>query len=200
MIELNEDPRRVEVWEAMAEQFLDTERRHEIPLVALSCLEAGLSVAEARNVWRYEVSPAVWGNAWNPVGEWAGWDRDWLVETIQRERKRWLNRPGLIGWLIYRLRVHFMHSIWRAIELCMSLLLELPPDERARTAWALAGLARHFFDFCPDDPARFDPSARERLRALFPESFCCVMAPALLGTERKDADRRVRDALTWEAR
>jgi hypothetical protein len=87
-----EDPRRIEVWLAMADHFLDTETRHDIPLTAMRCVEAGLSVAEARDVWRYEVSPAVWPNGWSVAGEWDFWEREWLLGTIQEVRTQWTNR------------------------------------------------------------------------------------------------------------
>lgn len=58
MFGVHEDPQRVDVWVAMADHFLDTETRHELPRTALACLEAGLSAAEARDVWYYEVSRA----------------------------------------------------------------------------------------------------------------------------------------------
>jgi hypothetical protein len=68
MLDANEDTARIEVWLDMANHFLDTETRQAIPLTALCCLKAGLSVAAAREVWCFEVSPVVSCNLWNVAG------------------------------------------------------------------------------------------------------------------------------------
>jgi hypothetical protein len=51
--------------------------RQDLPLTALCCVEAGLSAAQARQVWQFEVSPAVGFNLLSVAGEWAYWDEDW---------------------------------------------------------------------------------------------------------------------------
>ena len=76
MIETSEKPSRIDVWVAMADHFLDTETRHDIPFAALRCVEAGLSSVEARSVWQHEVEPAVRFNVWDVAGEWACWDKE----------------------------------------------------------------------------------------------------------------------------
>jgi hypothetical protein len=58
---------REDVWEGLANQFLDTETRHFIPGLALMCVEAGLSTASAFDAWAYEVTPAVFFNLWKSV-------------------------------------------------------------------------------------------------------------------------------------
>ncbi len=161
---------RIEVWVDMANHFLDTETRHDIPLTALRCLDAGWTVAEARDVWRYEVSPAVAFNVWDIAGEWAAWDREWLVHRIERLRAGWDSRPGTARWLRYRIRVHFLHAVWRATERCMELLSGFAPDERRRAAQHLASLARHYFDFCPPDYGALGKRELERVSALYHRS------------------------------
>ncbi len=79
---------REDVWEAFADQFLDTETRTWIPRAALTAVEAGFSRAEAYDVWRFEVTPAVSANLLDLAGEWAGWPRDWLVKQIWRSLMR----------------------------------------------------------------------------------------------------------------
>src|SRR5215831_10625735 len=64
MLEDSVAPALIRAWEAMANQFAGTETRHDIPLTALRCLEAGLSVAEARDVWCFEVSPVIVITPW----------------------------------------------------------------------------------------------------------------------------------------
>src|SRR5262245_41546245 len=199
MLDKPEDPRRIDVWVAMAGHFLDTETRHDIPLTAMRCVEANLSTVEARDVWCYEVSPAVAFNAWDIAGEWAAWDREWLLGRIRRVRSRWSNRTNPLRWFLYRARVHFTHRVWLAIERCMDALLEVRSlEERDLMSTDLAYLGRHYFDFCPDDPANMDDATRKRLLALYPEPFRQIMAPALVTGEAALADRRVRVALDWK--
>jgi hypothetical protein len=196
MIESTEDSERIKVWVAMADHFLDTETRHDIPPTALRCIHAGLSTEAARLVWQYEVSPAVGFNCWDMVGEWAGWNRDWLVKRIEGLRNRWDSRPGTCRWLRYRVRVHFIHNVWVAIGRCMDALLAVPvADDRTRMSRDLTYLARHYFDFCPDDPASLTAAERSRIRSLYPEPFQRIMAPAVMREEVFVADRRVRLAL-----
>src|SRR5262245_32653384 len=147
MLKQLEHPPHVEVWVAMAEHFLDTETRHDIPLTAMRCLEAGLSPDQAREVWCFEVSPAVAFNAWDVAGEWAAWDRQWLVQRIGELRKIWSNQPGPIQWCLYRARVHFLHGVWVAIERCMEAIAEVSAERREPMSKDLSFLARHYFDF-----------------------------------------------------
>lgn len=196
MLPIAEDERRVAVWVAMADHFLDTETRHDIPLTAMSCVRAGLSTRDARYVWQYEVSRAVGFNVWDMAGEWAAWDRDWLVARIERLRKRWDNRSGTFRWLRYRIRVHLMHDVWLSIERCMDALLALSvSEEREHMARDLAFLGGHYFDFCPKPFSAVTPDERARICRLYPEPFVRLMSPATFRGEALDADRRVRTAL-----
>jgi hypothetical protein len=197
MIDTATDPRRIAVWQSMADHFLDTETRHDIPWTALRCLDAGLSVAEARDVWRYEVSRAVGFNGWDVAGEWVGWDRDWLVERIDRLRRRWDNTAGTARWLRYRIRVHLLHGVWVSIGRCMAVLMRHGDRaERVQAASDLAWLARHYFDFRPDDLAALRNDERARLGALYPEPVLHALEPAVLSGERLPGHRRVVAALS----
>lgn len=196
MLEQTDDLRRINVWVAMADHFLDTETRHDIPLTAMACVRAGLSVAEARDVWRYEVSPAVGFNAWDVAGEWAGWDRDWLVKTVRRVGNRWDVR--MFRWLGRRVPVPCMHGFWVSIGRCMQALLETEPPDREPQAARLASLARHYFDFCAADYSMLAAPARQKLRSLYPDPFEYLLAPATTVGEFRLAHQRVRAALRGE--
>lgn len=190
------DPRRIAVWRAMADHFLDTETRHEIPMTAFYCVQAGLTREQASEVWRYEVSPAVAFNLRDVAGEWAGWDAEWLVERIERLRSRWHHRPGTLRALRYRLRTSCLHGVWVSIERCMESLSALDcPVERRRRAEDLAFLARHYFDFGPDALAARPSADRQRIRSLYPEPFQRTLGPALVPGEEAAADARARSAL-----
>jgi len=200
MIEIHDNPKLADVWVAMAEHFLDTETRHDIPMTALCCIEAGLGIAEARDVWRYEVSPAVGFNLSDVAGEWAGWDRDWLVERIERLRKRWDNAPWTARAMRYHVRAHALDGVWRAIERHMEVLTSLEKHElRAKAARDMTMLARHAFDFCPQDLNALPEDVLNRLRALFPEPFMHAMAPAFVGRDEERA-ARVRIEFAFQVR
>ena len=187
---------RREVWVAMADHFLDTETRQDIPRTALRCMEAGLSVTQARLIWQYEVSPAVGHNLWNVAGEWAGWDRDWLVARVQQSRESWWHRPGTARWLRYRLLVHFNHGVWVSIARCMGLLASAAVGaERQQLARDLGLLFAQCGDFCPHDSGQLDAEQLARLRALNAGPFLHIVRPALLRGEVASAKERLHKAL-----
>ena len=184
----------------MAEHFLDTETRHALPLTAWRCLDAGLSLQQARGVWRHEVVPAVGFNARTPVGEWAGWDPDWLRQRIEAARAR---RPA---WLWRRLDAWVdaatLGGIWPALAAFYGILERCAASERRPTAEALSTLARLWlFEDSLVDPLPPGPAALGRLRQLFPEPLSNALGLALLKEERRgDGPARVRAALEAAAR
>lgn len=186
---------REEVWVAMADHFLDTETRHGIAQTALLCVSAGLSAEEARSVWRDEVSPAVALNLYAVAGEWAGWDRGFLIERIEHAGRR---RAGPFGWFwrfFDRGLAREMDGVAESIARHVSLLSAHDPPERERMAEALGSLARHAVDFCPEDYAALSEEARARLSALHAGPFWHAMEPSLLPEEREAARQRLTRAL-----
>jgi len=176
----------------MADHFLDTETRHDISLTALRCVQAGLSTDEARDIWRHEVVPVVGFNLRSVAGEWAGWDRAWLVDAIRKERDQ---RRGMVKRFFDVVTALPMSGVLTSIERCMALLSAAAAENRERLARELATLARHAFNFCPEKLAIFEPEAHARLASLYPEPFTSLIAPALLPRETVDAFRRVAAAL-----
>lgn len=183
-----------ELWEAMADQFLDTETRAAIPALALRCAALDLSPEAAFEVWAYEVTPAVWPNLWSMVGEWAGWDRAWLVARIERQRAR----PSKLRYVQYRCRAHIHRATWRTIDGCMRLLLASPPARREGLARELTWLAERYFDFgCCERP-----SDTASLRALFERTFEPLFATLVVpsaGESKAECQARVEAALNERA-
>jgi hypothetical protein len=173
------DPQLLAVWEAMADHFLDTETRQDLPMTALRCVEAGLSVEAAREVWKCDVVPAVGFNAFSVAGAWAGWDRAWLVGRIERVRRRprWLRRVRLACG------IDVMRGARVAVERCIELLEATPPAQRAQLASDLTFLSRHAFEFAPKPLGSVDPAAQSRIRALYPDPFERLIGPALVPGE-----------------
>jgi hypothetical protein len=163
-----------DVWEAFADQFLDTETRTEIPRIALTCLEAGLDREGAFNVWAYDVTPALWPNLWDVAGEWCGWDHDWLLERIASKRVR----PSWWAHFVYRSRIHLAHANWVAIAECIDLLRETPLSERAKVAADLTWLAAQFFDFGASTETLSSVGA---LRELYHGAFAPIFARLVVG-------------------
>lgn len=187
-----------DVWVAMADHFLDTETRHDIPRTALACVRAGLSVEDARGIWMFEVTPAVAFNVWSVAGERGGWDPDWLLPRVRAARARRTPVPRPWHRLAYRLNAHLMHGVWLAIENFMHDLLALPDAERDARAATHAWLARLTFDFCPEHVRPGTRTAAE-IERMYDQVFVPAIDPAVFSNERKEADARVRAALQLRA-
>lgn len=187
-------PSRQAIRESMAEQFLDSETRVEIPRTAALCVDAGLDASAAFDVWAFEVTPALWHNLWDVAGEWAGWDSAWLHERIERRR----TTPSPWAHVVYRARVHFAHERWEAIARCIDLFQASLPEERPGLLRAFHWLAGHYFDFGPFG-RRAPPEDPAHLRALYDARFLPIFAP-IARDDRGDLDpqrfhRRVVAAL-----
>lgn len=183
--------RRDHVWLTMANQFLDSEERPEIPKVALTLLEAGLTVDEARRVWMYEVSPALALNLWSVAGEWGAWDPEFVRARVRAVRGDPSRHHGL-RWLGYWVAMFPFHGIWRTIEDCMGVLEQTPTCERAGRAHDLGVLAAHFFDFLPRP---IPEEERERLRSTYELWFHRAMGRAIFSGEAHAGQARVRAAV-----
>jgi hypothetical protein len=179
-----------DVWEAFADQFLDTETRTDIPRIALTCLEAGLDREGAFNAWAYDVTPALWPNLWNVAGEWCGWDHGWLLKRIASTRVR----PSRWAHFVYRRRIHMAHANWVAIAECIGLLRETPISERAEVVADLTWLAAQFFDFGASRPISSSVGA---LRELYEGAFARIFVPLVVGSAEslRSSTQRVECAL-----
>lgn len=163
----------------MADHFLDTETRQDITHTALACVEAGLTVEDAHEVWLDEGTPVVGANMLSVAGEWAGWDADWLIAAVRKRALRRTRRGIRRSRFLDRFRLDLNRGVWRSIERCIRLLLASAPEQRRELAHDLALLARYYFGFArrslPNSPAisshgcaRFDrpfSSCSNRLRS-----------------------------------
>ncbi|WP_369992174.1 DUF7079 family protein [Pseudomonas xanthosomatis] len=77
------DQRRLKVWQALSEFFLDTEIDNgTFDYVAKAIIESDYSPEEVQTILWGEVFPALESNLRSVAGEWAGWTDDWLLKHL----------------------------------------------------------------------------------------------------------------------
>lgn len=123
------DDRRVDVWEALSEAFVD----NEVDYVALRRGVAGVPPDELKRIFFAEVAPHCGANLLAPAPPiWTGFDR----EILAREIRAMLARARRSAWGRVRHRVAValcrwnFASLWREVEAELSSPLdpEKPAD------------------------------------------------------------------------
>jgi hypothetical protein len=102
MLKPEEIERRVPVWTALSELFLDTQFddatcRH----VAEQLRGCGYSLGEVEQILRDEVAPAFFPNLL-VAGEWAGWTADQVRDIVLSHLKQEARVPRLAAGLLRR--------------------------------------------------------------------------------------------------
>ncbi|PDT08496.1 hypothetical protein [Rhizobium sp. M1] len=107
--------RRLPVWHALSDVFLDTElQARDYHRIAKTLDISGYSLAELRSILEDEVAPAFASNLWSVAGEWAGWSEN-DVQTIML--KSLSRRPlPLLSWLKWLMRRRHIEQEWEKIE------------------------------------------------------------------------------------
>lgn len=83
MLSESDIEKRLPIWEALSDLFLDTELNETThKYISKVILESGFEPEEIHNILWKEVFPAVGDNLRSVVGEWAGFDPEWLKERI----------------------------------------------------------------------------------------------------------------------
>lgn len=103
-MDANELAERLPVWEALSELFLDTElSEQDFERIASRLAESPFSPGEIEIILRCEVFPKLKWNLMCIAGEWAGFDREWLVEelTPMIGRRQMFHLPSFV-WRITR--------------------------------------------------------------------------------------------------
>lgn len=89
------EPRRVKVWSALSDLFLDTELEDaDYRRVAQLIVSSGYTAAEAQEILWQEVFPVLAPNLEHVAGEWVGWPADWLSENIKISDGAEYHRPS----------------------------------------------------------------------------------------------------------
>ena len=96
--------KRKPLWAALSDLFLDTElQEFQLEYIAKIMKQSGYSVDKIHTILMHEVFPVCIANLHSIAGEWAGFDEDWLVETIVAAKppnrlRRWMNHRSF--WMI----------------------------------------------------------------------------------------------------
>ena len=150
---------------ALADLYLDTEVRDGLPKLAERMASSGLSATELELLWRKQVTPSVHWNLKTTAGEWAGFDRAWLLREVARRAER----PGLVsvpivGALVHRFRAFGAEREFRVALALAMRLTRVPEEQRARRVAMWEALAHVYFgvDSAPRQPGAERRSA-ERL-------------------------------------
>ena len=183
---------RTEVWLAMANPFLDSEERPDVPRIAMIALRAGLTTEEARRVWMYEVAPALVWNLWSVAGEWGAWDPAFVLARIRASGSD-PSRHHFFGALGYLISMAPFMGMFGSIADTMRVLEEVDGEAREARASDLCWLAQHFFDMGAWPAA---PADRPRLARTYEACFHRAMRAVILGQrERSEGAGRVRRAV-----
>lgn len=106
--------RRLPVWHAMSEVFLDSElQAKDYRRIAKALDISRYSLAELRSILEDEVAPAFASNLCSVAGEWAGW-RENDVQTIMFQSLS-RRRFRLLSWLKRVMRRRHIEQEWEKI-------------------------------------------------------------------------------------
>ena len=95
---------RKPLWIALADLFLDSElQEYNYVHIAKAMKESGYALEEIEDILMLEVFPVGIANLHSVAGEWAGFDENWVCETILSAKRpnrfrRWMNRRSF--WMI----------------------------------------------------------------------------------------------------
>jgi hypothetical protein len=133
---------------ALAELYLDTDVRDALPQVAQRILASGLSRPQVEQLWRREITPAVHWNLKSAAGEWAGFDRRWLLAEVARQRSKsslGLDAWPLVGRVLHRLRAYGAEPEFRAALWLAERLRSVPEPARSRRVAVWQALTQVYY-------------------------------------------------------
>ncbi|MET0384757.1 MAG: hypothetical protein ABW321_02300 [Polyangiales bacterium] len=131
---------------ALAELYLDTDVRTDLPRVAERIARAALPPHELQLLWRSQITPVVHWNLKAPAGEWTGFDRKWLLSEVEQRRgHRGLESWPWIGELVHRARAYAAEREFRFAVGLAARLAALPEAERPRRTTLWQALAHVYY-------------------------------------------------------
>ncbi|MBO2620048.1 hypothetical protein AYI74_11050 [Shewanella algae] len=109
---------RQAVWSALSDLFLDTDVALHYPGITRVCALSPYSLPELEHILYREVAPVCGPNLFDVCGEWAGFDEQWLKESIMLQCT---TPPGL--WqrlkqrLAQRMFARYLTPHWQLLSL-----------------------------------------------------------------------------------
>lgn len=73
---------RKEIWEILSDLFLDTDVALFYDSISAKIKSSNYNPKEIKFILLEEVTPVLAFNIYDPIGEWAGFDTDWLIREI----------------------------------------------------------------------------------------------------------------------
>jgi len=142
---------RIPVWEKLSLFYLDTELDYyDYRQIGLTIIQSPFSLEQVKEINRREVFPVLYSNLLIFTGEWADFDKDWLVEKIvKRSRRRnALSKLGL--YIIHRPLKGMYMKHWVEVEKAITEM-QLSPDIYITTCRALVNEGIEPFDYAQFD-------------------------------------------------
>lgn len=202
VLEGDELARRRAVWEALADLFLDTETRWQLPAIAAVLVESGYSAEELERIWRRELLPEFGGNVLQVAGAWAGLRVDDDRLAVRAAGHTSLGER-VIGWLAGRV----LRRPWRALGELRARLAALDPAARDARVALWSALARLYFERTDaPDPLGWQEGLhrsgfdRAVCQSAFTHDVEPIFATLLVGGERAFETARaarVRAGIAW---
>ena len=113
--------RRLPVWKALSELFLDTELdQSSYRYIASQIKASGFTTLEVEDMLWQEVFPALADNLRIVAGEWAGFSDDWLQERILNVINGTEKGPGFWGLTTVKQTRRIVSESWDEVRRCLS--------------------------------------------------------------------------------
>jgi hypothetical protein len=109
--------RRKPVWIALADLWRDTELQEcDLRYIAKIMKQSGYTLNQLRDIYLYEIAPVVYRNLLSPAGEWAGFDQNWLVSTIEQHIHQRTPSKNLMLRIKKPLMTYATQTYWQQLE------------------------------------------------------------------------------------
>lgn len=76
---------REPIWIALSDLFLDSDVSHSYDYIVRACGDSVYSIDELKCILQNEVAPVVSLNLLSVTGEWQGFDKEWLINSIVKK-------------------------------------------------------------------------------------------------------------------
>jgi hypothetical protein len=109
---------RKPIWVALSKLYLDTELSESTLLSIVETFKKSVfTLAEIKKIDRTEVFPVLQVNLVSVAGEWAGFDEEWLVETIVSSLEKRNAVTNIVNKIYYQKFKGMNKEYWERIEI-----------------------------------------------------------------------------------